>query len=85
MRKKKLLKKILNNQENVRFSDFMTVLYAMGFLLDRIEGSHHQMVHPQIPRPLTIQNEKGQAKAYQVRQFIKLMILFDLKWSENDV
>ena len=73
MNKRKLLRKVLSGSKNIRFSDMLTLAQAFGFRLDRIEGSHHIMVHPNVPRPLNFQKVGGQAKPYQVRQFLKLI------------
>ncbi len=40
MNRKKLLRKIINNQKNVRFDDFIVIIEAFGFYLTRSEGSH---------------------------------------------
>ena len=45
---------------------------ALGFSLQREEGSHRVYAHPALERPLPIQLDgNGAAKAYQVRQFLK--------------
>ena len=36
------------------------------------------MTHPDVPRPLNLQEVGGQAKPYQVRQFLKLIELYNL-------
>jgi predicted RNA binding protein YcfA (HicA-like mRNA interferase family) len=46
----------------------MTLAEAFGFRLARIRGSHHIFEHPTIPELLNLQESKGQAKPYQVRQ-----------------
>ena len=40
MNRKKLLAKIINNQKNVQFNDFVTLIEAFGFYRTRGEGSH---------------------------------------------
>lgn len=40
VRKQKLYQRLVNNQKNVRFSDFVTLITAFGFSLNRIRGSH---------------------------------------------
>ena len=45
-----------------------------GFSLDRVSGSHHVFVHPDIETPINIQKKKdGTAKGYQVKQAIKII------------
>jgi predicted RNA binding protein YcfA (HicA-like mRNA interferase family) len=46
---------------------------GFGFRLSRTAGSHHIFVRPDIPELVNLQNVKGQAKPYQVRQFLKLV------------
>jgi len=36
------------------------------------------MTHPEIPRPLNLQSVGGQAKPYQIRQFLKLVEQYNL-------
>ena len=48
LNKKKFLKRIINNKQNVSFNDFVQLLNAFGFRLDRIKGSHHIFVHAEI-------------------------------------
>jgi len=78
MNKRKLLRKILAGSKNIRFADMLKLAESFGFRLARIEGSHHIMVHPEVPRPLNLQEVDGQAKPYQIRQFLKLVEQYDL-------
>lgn len=39
-KKKKLLKKILSGSKNIRFDDFINLLEAFGFTLERVGGNH---------------------------------------------
>jgi len=48
MNPKKLLKKILNNNRNIRFTDMLKLVAAYGFELKHINGSHHIFAHPDI-------------------------------------
>ena len=50
MKPKKLLKKILNNNRNIRFADMIKLVTAYGFELKRINGSHHIFVHPELKK-----------------------------------
>lgn len=69
--------KIRRNPGNVKFQDFISWLEDNGFSLDRINGSHHILVHPNIETPINAQKKKdGTAKAYQayqVKQAIKII------------
>ena len=78
-KKQKLLQQILNNQTNVSFKDIVSLIEAFGFELSRINGSHHIFTHPNCPALVNIQNYKGKAKPYQVRQFLSLIEIHDLK------
>jgi predicted RNA binding protein YcfA (HicA-like mRNA interferase family) len=78
MNKKKLLQKLLSGSKNVRFADMLVLAEAFGFRLSRISGSHHIMMHRDIPEMLNLQNVGGQAKPYQIRQFLKLIEMYDL-------
>ena len=46
---------------------------AFGFRLARTSGSHHIFIHNQVAEPVNLQEVDGKAKAYQVRQFLKLV------------
>lgn len=78
MNKHKLLRKALSGSKNIRFADMLKLAEAFGFRLSRTQGSHHIMVHPQVPRPLNLQEVGGQAKPYQVRQFLKAVEQYNL-------
>ena len=52
---------------------------AFGFRLDRINGSHHIFVHADIPELANLQNVKGKAKSYQVRQLLQLIERYNLQ------
>ena len=45
-KKSKILRKILAGSKNVRFREFLSLLEAFGFELERINGSHHLVSHP---------------------------------------
>ena len=66
--------KIRRNPANVKFQDFIAWLEENGFSLDRVSGSHHIFVHPEIETLINAQKKKdGKAKAYQVKQAIKII------------
>ena len=73
MKKQKLLHKLLSGTQNIRFSEVVVCAKTFGFKLDRINGSHHIFVHPETPELLNLQNVKGKAKPYQVRQLLQLI------------
>ena len=57
----------------------IVLVEAFGFRLSRINGSHHIFVHSQIPELVNLQEKKGKAKSYQVRQFLQLVEQYNLK------
>jgi len=79
MKKAKLLKKLLSGSKNISFSDAKACAEAFGFRLDRINGSHHIFVHADIPELANLQNVKGKAKSYQVRQLLQLIERYNLQ------
>lgn len=67
-----------DHRARISFREFERLLNALGFELDRTEGSHRQYVHPKVPRPLPIQPSGKDAKPYQVRQFFDMVRTYDL-------
>ena len=66
--------KVRRNPNGVKFQDFTSWLEDNGFSLDRVRGSHHIFVHPGIETPINAQKKNdGTAKAYQVKQAIKII------------
>jgi len=84
MNRKKILQKILAGSKNIKFSDMVNLVKGFGFNLSRTDGSHHIFVRPGIPELINLQNLKGQAKPYQIRQFLKLIEKHNLKLKENE-
>jgi len=83
MKKQKLLQNILSSPQNVRFNEMVGLVEAFGFRLSRISGSHHIFTHPEITEIVNLQNVNGQAKSYQVKQFLKLVERYDLELKEK--
>ncbi|MBW6486703.1 MAG: type II toxin-antitoxin system HicA family toxin [Syntrophobacterales bacterium] len=81
--KYKILQKILAGSKNIRFSDMIELVEGFGFRLSRTDGSHHIFVHPDIPELVNLQEVKGQAKPYQMRQFLKLIERHSLRLEED--
>ncbi len=57
---------------------------AFGFHLSRINGSHHIFVHPEIDELLNLQDVKGKAKPYQIKQFLQLIEQYNLQIETNE-
>jgi predicted RNA binding protein YcfA (HicA-like mRNA interferase family) len=71
---KRLLARIARgDQANVSFSDMRRLVEAVGFELRRTSGSHHVFAHTDVTELLNLQDVKGQAKPYQIRQFLRLV------------
>jgi len=84
MKPEKLLQKILTGSRNVRFGDMCTLAEAFGFELDRVRGSHHIFVHPDIDELVNLPEIRGEAKPYQIRQFLKLVEGYNLSLEASD-
>jgi predicted RNA binding protein YcfA (HicA-like mRNA interferase family) len=77
-KRQKLLANILRGSKNIRFDEFVTLVEAFGFQLVRISGSHQIFQHPAITEQLNLQNKNGQAKPYQIKQFLHLVEEYNL-------
>ncbi len=76
----RVFRKLISGSLDIRFDDFVLVSEHFGFVLDRVQGSHHVFVHPEIPELLSVQPRKdGKAKPYQLRQFLKLVEEYSLR------
>ena len=75
----KLYAQLVANRSAMKFRDFQKVLKAFGFELDRINGSHHIFKHPSVPRRLSIQPRGGEAKPYQIDQFLDMIEEYGLE------
>ena len=56
---------------------------AFGFELGRTSGSHHIFVHPDVRELLNLQEVRGQAKPYQIRQFLWLVERYALSLEDE--
>lgn len=78
MRPQKTLSKILDGAYVLPFKDLVSLSEGLGFTLERVRGSHHIFSHPEVAELLNLQEVKGEAKPYQVRQLMKLIEKYDL-------
>lgn len=62
----------------MRFADFIDLVGAFGFEPLRTRGSHHVFTHRQASLVLNLQPDRGEAKGYQVRAFLKMVDRYDL-------
>ena len=84
MNRRKLLKRLLAGSLNVSFSDMVNLVQGFGFQLVRVSGSHHIFGHPAVKELVNLQNVGGDAKPYQIRQFLKLIERYNLRLKENE-
>lgn len=77
-KKQKLLAKVRSGSKNIAFEDMVALMQAFGFRLDRVAGSHQIFVHPEVAESLNLQNSKGKAKPYQLKQFLQLIDQYGL-------
>ena len=83
MNERKTLRKVLSGSRNIRFADMTALVEAFGFHLSRIHGSHHIFVHPGVRELVNLQEVKGEAKPYQIKQFLKLVERYDLELEDQ--
>jgi len=69
MRKTKLLKKLVSGSKNIRFAEAVACVEAFGFRLERVKGSHHIFVHPEVPELVNLQNVKGKRNLIKLSSF----------------
>jgi predicted RNA binding protein YcfA (HicA-like mRNA interferase family) len=83
-KKQKLVQRLIVGSKNVRFSDLQQVAEGYGFILLRVTGSHHIYSHPGLEELINLQDVNGQAKPYQIKQFLKLVEKYDLRIAEEE-
>lgn len=88
MKKRKLLQRLILSTRDVRFSEAVAVAEAFGFRWDRINGSQHIgsqhiFVHPDIQELLNLQDLKGNAKPYQIKQMLELVERHNLQFRDS--
>jgi predicted RNA binding protein YcfA (HicA-like mRNA interferase family) len=83
MNRRRLLKRLLSGAvANVPFADLADLVRGFGFHLERVSGSHHIFVHPDLAELVNIQNVRGEAKPYQIKQLLRLVERYNLKLEE---
>ena len=79
MNRRKLLERLRQGHlQNVPFEDFVALVKAFGFRDLRTRGSHHAFGRKDIPEILNLQPRGGEAKPYQIRQFLRLVESYNL-------
>jgi hypothetical protein len=84
MKKTKLLHRALSGTKSLRFKELVGLVEAFGFRLSRVSGSHHIFVHKNVPELLNLQDVSGEAKPYQIRQFLRLVERYNLELGQKD-
>ena len=81
---RKLLRRVAGgSRSNVAFDDMRRLVEAFGFELSRVSGSHHIFIHPDVPEIVNLQEVGGEAKPYQIRQFLRLVERYALTLEER--
>lgn len=75
----KLLVKILlgTADANIPFEPLRNLLRSLGFD-ERIRGSHHIFSKEDVDEILNLQNKKGKAKAYQIKQVRDVIVKYEM-------
>ena len=82
---RKLLQRLVQGHlRNVPFPDLEKLIKSFGFHLARQSGSHHIFYHPEVPELINLQEVKGEAKPYQIRQFLRLVEKYNIKLNDKD-
>jgi predicted RNA binding protein YcfA (HicA-like mRNA interferase family) len=83
MQPARLLERILRGDvANIEFNDLVKLLVALGFAEAGGRGSHRVFTRVDVPELINLQEEKGDAKPYQVRQIATLVRRYDLRLEE---
>ena len=82
--KRKLHLRALNNPGGLRFGEFVALIEAFGYSLDRQRGSHRLYQRDGVPEFVNVQpRSDGKAKAEQVREFLKLVEAHGLRLEDE--
>jgi predicted RNA binding protein YcfA (HicA-like mRNA interferase family) len=79
VRIRKVLDRAIVNPASLSFAELVALAGAFGFRLSRVSGSHHIFSRPGVSELVNLQNVRGRAKPYQVRQLLKLVERHDLR------
>lgn len=70
---------LANPSGSLPYREFERLLLAFGFEHRRTSGSHRQYAHPSVPYVLSVQPRGGEAKSYQIRQFLAMVTDYGLE------
>ena len=79
MNSKKAYEAVLSGRcdNNMKFRDLQKLILDLGMIFQNQEGSHMRYRHPK-GAAVNIQNRKGNAKPYQVKQVRDMIIEYHL-------
>ena len=78
VRKQVLLRVLRGTADaNIRFDELRSLLASLGFL-ERVKGSHHIFVKPDVAEILNLQPRGSLAKPYQVKQVRAVIVRYKL-------
>ena len=66
------------SDNNIKFSDFQSLILDLGFEYQRQEGSHIIYRHPEHKVNMNVQPDGNKAKGYQVKQLRNLIAKYGL-------
>ena len=84
MNKRKFLTRLLNNRQNVKYNDFVTLVESFNFYHMRSNGSHNIYRNEEAAEIINIQNVKGEAKPYQIKQFLAIVERYNLRMEDEE-
>jgi len=61
----------------------LNLIKGCGFEVKNVRGSHHVFTHGDIPELLNLQEVRGEAKPYQIRQLLKLVEKYNLRLEDE--
>lgn len=79
---RKIYERLVASSSGLRFRDFQRLIEAFGFRLVRTRGSHHIYKHPEVPAMLNVQPMNGEAKRYQIDEFLDIISTQRLRMDE---
>lgn len=85
-KKKKLLLKLMlgNADANFHLDDLINILLYLGFIEERISGSHQIFGYKGISAIINLQKTKdGKAKPYQVKQVREFLLKYKINLDEQ--
>lgn len=85
MRPARLLQLARGNPGGLRFSELCRLAEAFGFRFQRQKGSHRIYAHDGLRQIMNFQNDRGAAKAYQVRQLLDCVDRYGLALGERRI